>query len=270
MKLVLILWAGIGIIFLFLLDRSAFAVTTSIINYPSTITTDSFTITASISGATTATNYLRIDMYKDGSNNYFGETYNGSDWYGGSTYSQYYAISVVSGTFWNGTIMGRIGSPSTTDYDGTGTYKIRVRRYTNAGGYTSSEASNSAQVIAISVPTSTPTPTTATTTPSPTSVPPTNTPTNTPTPKLSPTFTATPIASVSPKLSITQGPTASVLGESESADLESSTSSSKVIVESISQDSIPKILIGLGVVLLGTCGILAFRAYRNNFKNENL
>ena len=61
----------------------AYAVTISITDIPSTITDAPFVLTASISGASAGTNYLRVEIFKDGTNNYFGETYNGSDWYSG-------------------------------------------------------------------------------------------------------------------------------------------------------------------------------------------
>src|SRR3989338_7150057 len=120
MKAVVVFFA-----FLFFLHfaNPALAVTITISDYPSTITEDSFTITASISGATTGTNYLRIDLFKDGTTNYFGETFNNTDWYGGSTYSQYLAASMVSGITWSGSIQGRIGSPTSTEYEGSSGYK---------------------------------------------------------------------------------------------------------------------------------------------------
>ncbi|HKB88460.1 MAG TPA: hypothetical protein VKC53_02295, partial [Patescibacteria group bacterium] len=64
--------------------KKIFAVSISINNFPQIINSiDSFQVSVNITGATNATNYLRVDLYKDGSSNYFGETYNGSDWYGG-------------------------------------------------------------------------------------------------------------------------------------------------------------------------------------------
>ena len=73
----------------------SFAVTVSITNYPSSISADPFSISVSILGASSGTNYIRVDLYKDGTQNYFGDTYNGSDWYNGSEGKQYYPITII-------------------------------------------------------------------------------------------------------------------------------------------------------------------------------
>lgn len=150
------------ILFLFCGVRPAFAVTVITSSIPSTITDESFTFNISITGASAGTNYLRVDLYKDttGTPNYFGETYNGTSWYGGSTGTQYLPISIVSGQTWNGSIQGRLGTPSITEYTGPGSYKLRVRRYTssgNAASDTQTPADITINYIA-STPTPTPTP----------------------------------------------------------------------------------------------------------------
>src|SRR5258708_665683 len=122
----------IALFFLLWFPRPAFSVTVSIINPPATITDEFFTLNASVSGAATGTNYLRVDIYKDSTTNYFGETFNGSDWYSGSDGKQYFPISVKTGVIWNGQIQARIGSVLNNDYDGSGKYKIRLRRYTTS------------------------------------------------------------------------------------------------------------------------------------------
>ena len=134
------------------------AVTTSISSTPQNISTDPFTIKVIISGASSGTNYLRIDLYKPSTANYFGETFIGSDWYSGSDHTQYYPITAQSGIEWSGEIQGRFGNPSSNQYDGTGTYKLRVRRHTQSGSYNSTEANNSAVDVTINVSTSTLTP----------------------------------------------------------------------------------------------------------------
>lgn len=256
------------IAFLFYLHfaKPTLAVSVTISDYPSTITEDSFTITASVSGATTGTNYLRIDIFKDGTTNYFGETFNNTDWYGGSTYSQYLPITIQTGVTWSGNIQGRIGSPTATQYDGSGTYKIRLRRYTSGGGYTSTEANNSAVTISIALPTSTPTPTdTPTSTPSPTATP---APTRTPTPTLIPnTPTSKPSVSPTPKEIL---PT-SVLGEStESGSFVASKdpmNRKNVLISNETKGSnttFQKSLIAIGLILLAVCGILIFRHSRHS------
>ena len=141
------------------------------------------------------------------------------------------------------------------------------------------------------MPTSTPTPSpapSATNTPTPTKTPmptpirtptPTKTPTpiKTPTPTPVKTPTPTPTPTSKPKSNLpsptptprnqSSAPT-SVLGEKTKINTPTPTISSKP--QEFAQNNLAKILIGLGVVFIGACGILAFRAYRNNFKNENL
>ena len=270
-------------LFLFAIFTSrAYAVTVSITNYPPTITDQSFTLTASVSGATTGTNYLKIDIFKDGTTNYFGETFNNSDWYGGSTYTQYLPITIQSGVVWGGTIQGRIGSPTTTQYDGTGTYKIRLRRYTGGGGYTASEADNSSVVVGISLPTATPIPSD---TPTPTKTPtPTNAPTSTSTP--TPTKTPTPSPTKSPSTTIT--PTSKVSGSLKKEDGSNNSTvlnsiglnsgspvptGSKMEVLGTSTSKTPLLFIALGLIFFAACGILAYFQFGDKlfiWKKKNL
>ncbi len=248
--------------FLIVSPQRVYAVTITISNVPSSITSESFTITASVSGATTGTNYLRIDLFKDQTSNYFGETYNGSDWYGSSTYTQYLPITIVSGTFWSGTMQGRFGSPSSGDYDGAGTYKMRIRRYTSGGGTTTSEANASAVTVAIAIPTSTPT--LAPATPTPTASPPTNTPTPIKTPTPTPSNTPTPTPSLKPTLTATPSVSISVvLGQAtNSATITPEAPSPTVEVLGSYGDNTGKVLMGIGLLLLAGCGILVFRMYK--------
>lgn len=150
------------LILLFFGVSPVFAVTVSTSSVPSTITNESFTFNVSISGASSGTNYLRVDLYKEttGTPNYFGETYNGTSWYGGSTGTQYFPISIVSGQTWNGSIQGRLGNPSTTEYPGLGSYKLRARRYTSSGN-TASDTQTPADITinyTASIPTPSPSP----------------------------------------------------------------------------------------------------------------
>ena len=269
MKAIIVL---IAFLFFLYFTKPAFAVSVTISDYPSTITEDAFTITASISGATAGTNYLKIDIFEDGTTNYFGETFNNSDWYGGSTYSQYLPITIQTGVTWSGNIQGRIGSPTTTQYDGNGIYKIRLRRYTGGGGYTASEANNSAVTISIAIPTSTPTPTN-TPTPAPTSAP-----TQTPTPTKTPTPTQIPnTPTIKPSSTPTSKPLPmDTLGEStKSADTVFPTEapSKKILVSNKSKENnsnwFQKILMLVGVVFVTICGILIFREIKKNKLMEN-
>jgi hypothetical protein len=151
------------IIFLFtnfylVLTTSVCAVTTSINNAPTNISTDPFSIEITVAGASSGTNYLRIDLFKASTSNYFGETFNGVDWYKDTTFSQYYPVNIQSGVNWNGQIQARVGNPTSTQYDEPGNYKLRVRRYTSSGSYNTTEANNSAIDININIPIASPTP----------------------------------------------------------------------------------------------------------------
>ncbi len=248
------------LVYFLFFNTAAFAVTITIPSFPSTITDDLFTLTASISGATAGTNYLRVDIFKDGTTNYFGETFNSTDWYGGSTYSQYLPITIVGSATWSGTLQGRVGSPTSTQYDGTGTYKIRLRRYTSGGGYTASEANNSAVTVAVSLPTPTPT-SSPTSTPTSTSIlTQTTTPTVTKTPTPTPTFSSSSSAKIQAVLA------------TEASELSASSLPTDVHVQNKEEvktlgtevNRIPQILFGIGVVFFGSCGIVAFWIYRKN------
>lgn len=252
------------VIFLFhsLFVKSAFAVSVNVFSFPDTITGDPFTLTASISGAATGTNYLRVDLYKEAPN-YFGETYNGSDWYNGSDGLQYLSISVVKGSTASATIQGRVGNPSPKEFTGNGIYKLRVRRYTTSGASGSGDVMSSVD-ITINLPA------TPTLTPIPTS-----TPTQTPTPTKTPTPTPTlkPSASPTPKEVL---PT-SVLGQStESGAIVSSTNTKlnkkNVLISNKSKNSnnnFQKIFIFLGIVLISICAILTFQKIKKGRLTHN-
>lgn len=174
------------IIFLFFLKpQFVFAVTVTISNTPSTITTDPFTLTVTIAGAQAGTNYLRVDLYQEGTTSYFGETYNGTSWYDGSDYNQYFPVTITSGVDWTGDIQGRIESTVNN-----GPYKLKVRRYTSQSSYI---FSNSVDIL-VDIPLPTPTPT-----PIPTPTPlitetPAPEPTTEPTETPAPTSTPSPIS----------------------------------------------------------------------------
>ncbi len=232
-------------VFLFLFFSSTNlvkAVTITINNFPSTISsTDPFQVGVTISGATNATNYLRVDLYKEGTVNYFGETYNGTDWYNGSDGKIYFPIQIQNASA-SATITSQIGNPSSTDYTGPGTYKLKIRRYTSSGSASSNDIQTPADIQFIySVPTPTP---------SPTSVP-TNVPTSSPTPikTSSPIPTKSPTPKPTLSLFPTDSPQAEVLGLSIS---ETSIPDPTPIQEE--SDNKPPVLafifIGLGIVLI--------------------
>ena len=214
-------------------------------------------------GASSGTNYIRVDLYKDGTQNYFGETYNGNDWYSGSDGKQYFPITIIdSKSTASAVLQARTGVPSISDYDGQGSYKMRIRRYTASGGQGSEDPNSSAVSVAITI--STPTPT------------PTFTPQPTATPRQSLVATVTPSATKSPTPSpnsLAPTPTVSpednaedILGESTQSanqnfenDASSQQSLAKEeIVLSDKTSNIPKFLIVIGFIFILACAILFF------------
>jgi hypothetical protein len=186
---------------LFVFPQKIFAVTIEISNYPTVVNTDPFNVSVYVSGPSDGKNYLRIDIYRESTTNYFGETYNGTDWYSGSSGLSYFAIDVINSTA-SAILQGRVGNPSLTDYSGPGKYKLRIRRYTASGN----PASNDDQIpVELDIQVATPTPT-PTLTPQPTTtLTPTPTPTATPTPTPTPLVTKTPTPK--PTISLTPTPT---------------------------------------------------------------
>ncbi len=255
----------IAFLLLFFFARPAFAVTVAITNYPSAVGIDSFLINVSILGASPGTNFIRVDFYKDGTSNYFGETFNNSDWYSGSDGKQYFPITIIdSKSTASASLQTRIGSPNSNEYNGPGAYRMRVRRYTNSGGQGSEDPMLSSVPININIPTNTLTPT----------ISPTFQPTSTsiPTPTLSPTSTKIPTITVSKNISPTDILDIEVLSES--------TKSSGNKVENPKKDSqvdksqktdntlIPKILILVGIVFLLACAIVIAYPYIQAFVKE--
>jgi hypothetical protein len=186
-----------------------FAVSVAVTEMPSSISVNPFSVTVSVLGANSGRNYLRVDLFRDGTSNYFGETNNGSEWYFGSTGTSYFPIDIVSSIATaTATVQAQIGEPSVTDYAGSGAYKLRIRRYTSASSYSASSAYD----ITIDVPT-------PTSTNAPTS---TNTPTQTPKPTVTPTLTPTkilatntPVLTSTPPTSVSPTGITEVLGFSE-------------------------------------------------------
>lgn len=191
------------IFFIFISPQKVKAVDITISSFPTSISSNIFTVDTVVTGATNATNYLRVDLYKDGTSNYFGETYNGSDWYSGSDGKSYFPILIQNSSA-SATLQVQLGNPSFADYSGPGLYKLKIRRYTSSG----SQSQNDIQTpVDIQITYSTPSPSpTDTPTNSPTTAP-TQAPTSAPT--ATPTTKPTPTKSPSPKPTLTPTPTES-------------------------------------------------------------
>lgn len=138
---------------LFIIPGKILAVTITINKFPQVITSDEFAIDTTITGAKEGINYLRIDLYKENTKNYFGETWNGTEWYGGSKALSYPKIAISKDSPTSVNMKGRVGSPSATDYPSAGLYKLKVRRYTASGNVASNDQIIPVDVqIAISTP----------------------------------------------------------------------------------------------------------------------
>lgn len=192
---------------------------------------DAFTVTASMSGAVSASAYfLKCRIGSNGSSLSDGQTYNGqtTQWLDDSgsngAWIDMPQITTDGDGVWQGSVQCRIKNSASDEVK-----LIFIRACLNSSNScgTSFQSANSLTVNPIMptatptlIPTNTPTPTpehTNTPTPTPTRTP---TPTKTPTPTVKPTAIATPtpthVASVSAVLGVTDSPaTASVLADRE-------------------------------------------------------
>ena len=194
MKVLLAFFLSLTVFLIF--SKEVFAVSVNITQVnPTSFGQEQFLVNVDVSGANPGTNYLRIDVYKESTSNYFGETFNGSSWVSDSDGTHYFPITIGSGgTTVSSQITGRIGNPNIGDYPGQGSYKLKIRRYTSSGNSASDDSQTPVDVtITYIAPTATPTTT------------PTSTPTSTPTP----TPTSTPIATKSPTPKPTKTPSPS-------------------------------------------------------------
>lgn len=253
-------------LFSFSFIKQVQAVSVTITNFPSSISSDSFTVNVSVLGASSGTNYIRVDLYKEGTQNYFGETYNGNDWYSGSDGKQYFPITIIdSKSTASASLQARIGVPNSSDYDGQGSYKMRIRRYTSSGGQGSEDANNSAVSISINVPTLTSIPTNS----------PTPKPTNTPTPTVKLTNTPTVIKLISntpTPTTINPSPdNKEVLGnatQSSNKSIEESKKENQIESTQNRNNFLPIIFILIGVVFLLACVIVFFYPNIKNYLNN--
>lgn len=245
----------IAIFFLFS-GGKVLAVTININTYPSSISADPFSVDVYITGPNPGTNYLRIDLFKEGTTNYFGETFSGTDWYGGSEGKQYFPITIGEEKTASASVQGRVGNPSLTEYPGPGNFKLRIRRYTSSGSAASGDQQTSVDIqITVSIPTPTPVPTsepTPTPVSEPTDVPiPTpKPPTPTPTKKITPT----PTLKITPTVATESG---EILGEEESSpagfyplEATAEAEAEKEATPSGKKTVLAKIFLGLGLLTL--------------------
>jgi hypothetical protein len=233
------------------------AVDVGITNLPSMISDEPFEISVFIEGAKDGTNYLRVDMYKDGTSNYFGETFNGSMWYGGSEGISYFPIEIKSSST-SAIVSAKIGNPSKGNYSGPGTYKLRVRRYTASGSSAQNDHQTPVDIqITYNIPTEVPK-----------ALPNTPQPVLTlfPEPTPAPTFIPTPKPSTPTLKSPT--PKSEVLGKTEIRETPLPTSTDLSEPPAVMQESknpfvLAIFLVFSGVGLTGYGGYMAYKKYKN-------
>src|SRR3989344_2425150 len=249
MKAVVVFFA-----FLFFLHfaNPAFAAAPAITAYPNTtISLDtSFTVTATMSGLTNNAVYrLRVAIAQSGTSNYFGSTYDGSTWHMGSiSDGNYVNITTDGNGAWGGDIQGKIDSDDPSFTTGSGTYDLKIGRYTQTG--VTATWSNPVS-ITVTVP---PTPPTPTPTKPPTPPPITNTPTTKPTTPSAPE-------------NISQN---SVLGKSTGDGLDISPPENLISDSAKKPDNIFQgIIMLVGVVFIAICVILTIRIIKKGEQVQN-
>jgi len=240
------------------LRSAAYAVSINVSNFPSSISNDLFNVSFIVTGASDGQNYFRVDLYKEGTSNYFGETYNGSSWYSGSEGKQYFPLSITNSSA-SATIQARLGNLG-SEYVGPGAYKLKIRRYTSSGNASSSDNQTSVDiVINYSSPTLSPTssPTnTSTPTPSSTLTP---TPTNLPTATLTLSPTKKPTNTVTPTVTTSEEKiTRNVLGSSQDPTISPKENMIKEATSFNLRNWFGFIFTFIGVIFLSLCGILFF------------
>lgn len=281
-KILFIAW----FLFLFFLFKTqSFAATISITNSPSSIAIGTeFTVQFSAEGLSAGNYYGKVRIGKSGAVPSKAETKNGEEWFqdSGDAWSKFPSFaSDGSGAISSGTLTARARSTAEVGEN------LLYVRLNNGSNHDSSSVTITLEQS--SAPKSTPTPT-LNPTPSPTLVP-TSTPTPTPTvkPTATPKPTSTPKpqsgATSTPAPTPTSKPSPTVLASSNKAIQSSDTAtiskeplptsilgvstktvstqnpSPTIAVKTLgsSQNNLSKILIGLGILILASCGILAFR-----------
>jgi hypothetical protein len=256
-------------IIFFLTPSIAKAVSVTFLSFPSIITTEPFSLSVYISGPHDGTNYLRIDLFKSGTGTYFGETFNGSIWYGEDEGNNYFPITIVNSTA-SAVIRGRLNNPLPVGYSGPGIYKMRIRRYITSSGYVDDQTPID---VDIQIPLPTPTP----------SLTPTTTPSSTPSPTSSPTSspTATPIKTPTPTPKKTSSPEpvieGQVEGTSSAIDLfglrnQLNTPTPTPEGEETTKSKTPIlafIFIGLGITLFGFSGFTLYKGGKGIYNSTS-
>ncbi len=180
-------------VFLVLSTKVVFASAPQIIATPSgTINLDqSFTLSATMSGLSKNALYrLRVALAQPDTTNYFGSTWNGTSWYNGIpspiNYAFFLSVTTDGTGSWFGDIQAKVDPDDPNFTTGSGTYDLKIGRYTQTG---STATWSNITSVTIFVPSPTPLPPTLTSTPAQTPYPMQKLPVSTPTVKKEPTIT---------------------------------------------------------------------------------
>ncbi len=226
---------------------------------------DEYTVDTVVSiGSANGTQYfLRGAFYQDGTTNYCGYTYNGSDWYNGpyttnSGWLHLLPITITSSS-WSGQLKAKLDLAD-AGCANSGIYHFKIERFTASGNGTFD--SQTEQTLTVILPTATPTPvptSTPTAMPVPTAIKSTATPTQKPTIASSPTKVAPIVPSAT---DIPAG--SSGMPSTPSGVLGASASSMPTLVAGIADKKETTtnmwaiVFILGGILLLSACGILVF------------
>lgn len=255
------------ILLYFIFTANTFAVSLSISGVPASVDqSQEFQINVSLTCSGCSDSYLRGVFYPSGIS-YFGYTQdNNGNWSNapGGSCTTFFKVSqsdLQTGS-WSGTIKFKPDKDSSY-YNGPGEYSFKVGRYSYTSSCGSSPTWSDEKIIAITGPT-----------PSPTQVPistPTNTQTPTPTltntPTLTPTPTKKPTKTPYPTIADTSSVSA-VLGQSTNSSSNNPKESNNLEIASASENILPKIFIGLGVIFLIACAVIISYPYILKFKEE--
>lgn len=227
---------------------------------------DELNVSANLSiSATDGTQYfLRGLLYKSGTSNYCGYTWNGQSWFSGpyssnEGWKNFLPVS-IQGSSWSGTLKVKM-NPEDAGCKESGAYSFKIQRFTQSGSGTVDDQNELS--LSLTVPS-------ATTTPVPTSKP-TNTPTNKPTstPVVQNTVAAptTYIMRTSPiplgkNSKIVLSDSKEVLGKSTQRDTPTPTDVSDLGSGGSGVVMPPLFLTGGIIVIVIGCGILLFREWK--------
>jgi hypothetical protein len=254
------------LVLLFSFLTEVIAVTVAIKNHPQEVSKEEFEVNVYIEGAKDGTNYLRVDIFKEGTTNYFGETFNSSTWYSGSDGFSYFPIEIPKESSVSATLKAKVGNPSYSKYPGPGDYLMRVRRYT-ASGNTSSDTQDPVKVK-INLPVNTPTPEVKSESTQEEQTNPA-TPTPTPTPVATKKSTPRPTVLYTPKPASEEKKVLAIEDEQQSEDNEQVDEEKDVKKPKKSLPLASIFLLVVGALMISYGGYYVFREIWVKYKKKN-